>query len=182
MTLKIVRARAHFSVAILLLLGMSAAMSAPAAVRDVEAEVLVVDTGLQDGVAARHAYTGRSLAALPSETVAVGSDPANTVRYSCTRLQSVLMDAGIPMGKAMRGARLADTVIVTGADGFTVAFALVELDRAFRADPATLCYERDGLPLDAKEGPLRLIVTDDLKKGRWVRQVKSLTVYRAPGP
>ena len=90
------------------------------------------------------------------------------------------MDAGIPMGKAMRGARLADTVIVTGADGFTVAFALVELDRAFRADPATLCYERDGLPLDAKEGPLRLIVTDDLKKGRWVRQVKSLTVYRAP--
>ena len=30
---------------------------------------------------------------------------------------------------------------------------------------------RDGKPLDAKQGPLRLIVPDESRPARWIRQV-----------
>jgi hypothetical protein len=42
-----------------------------------------------------------------------------------------------------------------------------------------LADQRDGKPLSEKEGPLRLVVPDEKREGRWVRQVISLKVQRA---
>ena len=150
---------------------------AQAAVHDTDVVALSVDTG-----AGVKTYTARAVASLPAQAVTVGADPGSAMHYRCTRLQYVLQDAGVAMGKAMRGARLGDTVTATAGDGFTVAFALVELDAVFRPDPAYLCYEKEGELLDAAEGPLRLIVPDDLRKGRWVRQLKSLKVNLSTAP
>jgi hypothetical protein len=43
-----------------------------------------------------------------------------------------------------------------------------------------LADRRDGQPLAAAEGPLRLVVPDEKRHARWVRQVRSCTVRRAP--
>jgi hypothetical protein len=42
-----------------------------------------------------------------------------------------------------------------------------------------LADRRDGKTLSATEGPLRVVVPDEKRQGRWVRQVITLTVRRA---
>ena len=57
-------------------------------------------------------------------------------------------------------------------------FSLVELDPARTGPPVLLADRRDGKPLEAAEGPLRLIAPEDARPVRWVRQVASLRVVR----
>jgi hypothetical protein len=48
------------------------------------------------------------------------------------------------------------------------------------ADKVVLIVDkRDGKPLDAKEGPLRLVVPDEKMHARWVRQVTGFVIKRA---
>jgi hypothetical protein len=42
-----------------------------------------------------------------------------------------------------------------------------------------LADRRDDAPLEAREGPLQIIVPDEKLHARWVRQVKSLTIRRS---
>lgn len=43
-----------------------------------------------------------------------------------------------------------------------------------------LADTRDGKPLDAKEGPFRIIAADEKRPGRWVRNVNAIDIMRAP--
>lgn len=43
-----------------------------------------------------------------------------------------------------------------------------------------LADTRDGKPLDAKEGPFRIIAADEKCPGRWVRNVNAIDIMRAP--
>jgi DMSO/TMAO reductase YedYZ molybdopterin-dependent catalytic subunit len=45
-----------------------------------------------------------------------------------------------------------------------------------------LAFSRDGAPLDAAAGPLRIVVPDEKRQARWVRQVTELEVVRAGTP
>ena len=71
-------------------------------------------------------------------------------------------------------------LLVEAADGYRVVFALPELDPAFTERMVLLADHRDGQPLTTTEGPLRLVVPDDKRHARWVRQVGSGTVRRVP--
>ena len=71
-------------------------------------------------------------------------------------------------------------LLVEAADGYRVVFALPELDPAFTERVVLLADHRDGQPLTPAEGPLRLVVPDEKRQARWVRQVGSGTVHRAP--
>ena len=42
-----------------------------------------------------------------------------------------------------------------------------------------LVDKRDGKALDAKEGPLRIVVPDEKMRARWVRQVAGPVIRRA---
>ena len=42
-----------------------------------------------------------------------------------------------------------------------------------------LADRRDGKPLSEKEGPLRIVVSDEKRQARWIRQVKSIQVRNA---
>ncbi|MCW5237115.1 hypothetical protein [Verminephrobacter eiseniae] len=59
-----------------------------------------------------------------------------------------------------------------------MTFALAELEPDFRDNPSVPCYQKDGAAIALTEGPFRLIVPDDKKHGRWVRQVDALTWMR----
>ncbi len=71
-------------------------------------------------------------------------------------------------------------VVVTAADGYRSALALAETDASVRDQQVILADRRDGKPLDAKEGPLRLVVEADKRPLRSARQVTGLEVRMLP--
>jgi len=76
-------------------------------------------------------------------------------------LANVLVSAKIQLGDTLRGQRMTEVLVVEAADSYRVAFALAELDPAFAARDIVLADERDGKPLDAKQGPLRVVAAGD---------------------
>jgi hypothetical protein len=91
---------------------------------------------------------------------------------------TVLQEAGVTLGKELRGRRLADCLLVEAADGYRVAFSLAEIDPTMSDGVVLLADSKDGKPLDAKEGRYRLVVPRDKRYARWVRQVVRLSVQR----
>ncbi len=111
----------------------------------------------------------------------VDEDKQNAA-YDGVPLYVLLEHAGITFGQAMHGSRLMDYVVVTGADGYHAMFALAELDPAFRDRRVVLADRRNGMPLDAKHGPLQIIAPDEHRHARWVRNVTSIVLEHAPAP
>jgi hypothetical protein len=70
-------------------------------------------------------------------------------------------------------------VLVKARDGYAAVFALPEFDAGFTDRVILLADRRDGHPLDAVEGPLRLVVPDEKRRARWVRQVIDIQVLWA---
>ena len=54
--------------------------------------------------------------------------------------------------------------------------ALPELDPGFSDKQIVLAFLKDGKPLDDKEGPYRIVIPDEKRMARWVRQVTTLKV------
>jgi len=93
-------------------------------------------------------------------------------------LHEILRRADVPQGESLRGEALALCVLVKAADGYKAVFALPELDPLFTDRQVLLAYRRNGVGLDAKAGPLRLVIPDEKRYGRWVRQVTALEIIR----
>ncbi len=70
-------------------------------------------------------------------------------------------------------------LVVEASDGYRAVFALPELDPAYTDKIVMLVDKRDGKLLDAKEGPLRIVVPDEKRHARWVRMVTGLVVKRS---
>ena len=94
-------------------------------------------------------------------------------------LVEVLRSAGVKFGHDLRGPALATYLVVEAADGYRAVFALPELDPASTDRVILLADRRDGKPIDAKDGPLRVIVPGEKRHSRWVKQVIALKVGRA---
>jgi hypothetical protein len=91
--------------------------------------------------------------------------------YTGALLWSVLENAGL-LGSDPR-ARLHQTVIVTGRDGYVAALALAEIDPEFEGKQVLLAYRRDDQPMP---GELRLVVPGDRRGGRSVRDVVRMDI------
>jgi DMSO/TMAO reductase YedYZ molybdopterin-dependent catalytic subunit len=91
-------------------------------------------------------------------------------------LRAVLERAGVGFGETLRGKRLASCLLVEAADGYRVVIALPELDPAFTDKQVVLAFLKDGKPLDEKEGPYRIVIPDEKRMARWVRQVTTLKI------
>jgi hypothetical protein len=97
-------------------------------------------------------------------------------RFEGVPLSAVLNLAGVELGHSLRGARMTEALLVEAADGYKVVFALAEIDPDFATREILLADKRDGKPLDAKEGPLRIVAPGDKRPARWVRQVTALKI------
>jgi hypothetical protein len=95
-------------------------------------------------------------------------------QFEGVSLDSLLSSTGVQLGDKLRGPRMTEELLVEAADGYRVAFALAEVDLAFSARDIILADKRDRKPLDAKEGPLRIVAPGDKRPARWVRQVTAL--------
>jgi DMSO/TMAO reductase YedYZ molybdopterin-dependent catalytic subunit len=99
-----------------------------------------------------------------------------TATYEGVSMREILARAGVPAGEALRGPELAKVVMLTGADGYRVAFSLAEFDPAFTDRARLLADTKDGQPLGGTAAPYPLILEGEKRPARWVRQVVSLEV------
>jgi hypothetical protein len=103
-----------------------------------------------------------------------GSETSTT--FEGVVLRAVLEKAGVEFGHSMRGKRLASCLLVEAADGYRAVFALPELDPDFTDKEVVLAYLQDGKPLDEKAGPYRIVIPEEKRMARWVRQVTKLKI------
>ncbi|HUQ81381.1 MAG TPA: molybdopterin-dependent oxidoreductase [Gemmatimonadaceae bacterium] len=101
-------------------------------------------------------------------------------RYSGVALTDVLALVNAPLGDSLRGRTLATFVTVEASDGYRVLFSIAELDSRFTDRVVILADSKDGHPLPAAEGPYRLIVPGEKRPARWARQVRRISLGRAP--
>ena len=119
------------------------------------------------------------LAALPHVEVKA-TEHGTTATYQGVAVSDLTALVGAPHGEALRGPALAEVLIVTAQDGYRVALTLAETDPMLRSDHIILADRKDGQPLDAHEGPFRLIVEGDKRPARSARQVVSLELKAGP--
>lgn len=110
--------------------------------------------------------------ALPHTKVTTGA----STTFEGVSLKAVLEKAGVEFGETLKGKRLASYLLVEAADGYRVVIALPELDPAFTDKQVILAFLKDGKPLDEKEGPYRVVIPDEKRMARWVRQVTALKI------
>ena len=115
------------------------------------------------------------IAGLPRTAVKTPAQNAE-VTYEGVAIRELLTRAGVPAGPAMHGPDLASAVVVTGADGYRVAFGLAEFDPLFTDRIGILADRKNGAPLSGNEAPFVLILTGEKHPSRWVRQVVSIEV------
>lgn len=93
-------------------------------------------------------------------------------RYEGVLLWDVLQEAGIGEAAGHHG-ELKRTFVVTGRDGYAVAFSVGEIGPDFGDKPIMIALRVDGRPLPLEDG-LRLIVPGDKRGARSVRDVVTI--------
>lgn len=128
---------------------------------------------------AHHAPLNLSLAefhALPHVGVKVHNGHTNADEaYSGVPLVVLLAKVDAPLGENLRGKALTNYVVATGSDGYSVVLSLAEVDPMFHDGQIIVADSRDGQPLTTS-GPYQLIVSEDKRPARWVRNLVSIAV------
>jgi hypothetical protein len=119
-------------------------------------------------------FTAAMLASLPVARVSASAHDKK-VAYAGADLFDVLRAAGIEPPDHLRGTAMRRILLAQGADGYTAAFSFAELDPSLGGRKVYLVDRADGEPL-REDGPWRLVVPQDARAGRWVRQLVRLTV------
>jgi hypothetical protein len=129
-----------------------------------------------------HAPLNLSLAdfrALPHVDVKVHNGHSNADEtYSGVPLAVLLSKAGAPLEENLRGKALTNYVVATGSDGYSVLLSLAEVDPTFHDGQIVVADSRDGQPLTTS-GPFQLIVSEDKRPARWVRNLVTISVGTA---
>jgi hypothetical protein len=136
-----------------------------------QCQQLVVQTD-----AGRLVLSRADLEALPHVKVMASEHSSAPVNFEGVTLKSVLEKAGVTFGESIKGKRLSNCLLVEAADGYRVVIALPELDPAFTDKAIVLALLRDGKPLDEKEGPYRIVIPDEKRMARWIKQVTTLKI------
>jgi len=96
--------------------------------------------------------------------------------YAGVPITEILDQAGVTMGKQLRGENLSKYLLVKCADGYQVLFSLAELDSSFTDRTVILADSMEGHPLPAGKGPFRLVVPGEKKPARSSFQVTEMVV------
>jgi len=130
----------------------------------------VTDFRLEGLVMTPATYNRAALAALPQSSVTVG----NTT-YSGVPLWTLLSKAGIITHPEIKNDILREIAIATASDGYQVAIALGEIDPDFGNQPCLIALQQNGANFTSG-GFARLVLPNDVKKGRWVYNLAELKV------
>ena len=131
------------------------------------------------GPSASATLTLRDLEAMPHRSAEVVDDKGTHAAYEGVPMFEVLRRVGAPFGRDLRGRKMAFYLLVSASDGYHAVFAIAELDPDFTGRLVLLACRRDGKELSPVEGPFRIVVPDEKRHARWVRNVTSLEIRRA---
>jgi hypothetical protein len=164
---------------VLLFLGLSLAVAASAQTQAVakagDPAVTVVN---RDGKS--FTFTVADLAKLSRQQIKAKDHDGKEIAFEGVSVTDVLKLAGVKLGgDTLRGKRLAEYLLVEAKDNYHAVFSLTEFDPEFTDTMILLADKADGKPLDEKSGPWQMIVPNQKKHARWVRQVTKLTVKAA---
>ncbi|MEP7382911.1 MAG: molybdopterin-dependent oxidoreductase [Gemmatimonadota bacterium] len=128
-------------------------------------------------------YTRAALEAMSSDTMRAAGPHTTSATYRVVPLQRLLAESGLVLD-SIRGRDLGQVVIAEARDGYQVVFSLGELAPSLGARTVFVAFRRDGIPIPAEDGPFRLVVPDDMRGSRSIRQLERLRVVtvapRAP--
>jgi hypothetical protein len=120
-------------------------------------------------------YKLSDLQSMPRTTATIHNPHSNTDEsYSGVRLSDILRPLGVPLDKDLRGEALTLCFIATGSDSYRIVLSLAEVDPAFHPGEVIVADSLNGKPLPAEVGPFRLIVTEDKRPARAVRNLVSI--------
>jgi hypothetical protein len=126
--------------------------------------------------------TAADLKALPHITVTVHNSHTDADEtYAGVRVADLFTKAklGVPLGGELRGKALSGYIVATGSDGYRAVLALAEIDPSFHTGEVMVADLMNGKPLDEHSGPFKLVVTEDKRPPRWVRNLVSLELKMA---
>jgi DMSO/TMAO reductase YedYZ molybdopterin-dependent catalytic subunit len=102
-----------------------------------------------------------------------------SILYEGVAVSDLLALVGAPLGAALRGRAVASYVLIEAADGYRVVFSLDEISATDSTTVGVLLADRrNGEPLGAEEGPLR-VIAPAARHSRWIRQVVRISVREA---
>jgi hypothetical protein len=128
----------------------------------------------------RSVVSAAELKAMPHITVTVhNSHTSADETYSGVRLADLLAKLGAPLGSELRGKALAGYIVATGSDAYKAVLALGEVDPSFHPGEVLVADTMDGKSLDAHSGPFKLVVTEDKRPARSVRNLVSIELKSA---
>jgi hypothetical protein len=152
-----------------LILAVLSALSMPAA------QAWAQQLTIQNDDGKRTVLSRADLEALPHVKVQATAHDVSAA-FEGVAVKTVLEKAGIAFGEGMRGKRLASCLLVEAADGYKVVIALPEMDPGFTDKQVVLAFLKDGKAMDSKEGPYRIVIPNEKRPARWIRQVTGLKI------
>lgn len=112
------------------------------------------------------------LKAMPRTTITVHNEHSKADEtYMGVRVADLLAKMGVPLGKELRGIALSSYLVAVGSDGYEALIALTEVDPSFHTGEVIVADTMNGQPLEARSGPFKLVVTEDKRPARWVRNL-----------
>ena len=121
-------------------------------------------------------FTPEEFAALPHKSVSVfnAHSKANE-SYSGVPLTDLLAKVGVPTGENVRGKLFLSGVVALGTDGYSVLFALAEVDPSIHTGDVIVADAMDGKKL-GEDGAFKLVASEERRPARWVRNLNSIEV------
>ena len=125
------------------------------------------------------ALTRADLDKFTRQTVTAKSRDGKEHKYEGVAVGDLLRKAGVEFGEALHQEAAATYLLAEATDGYRVVFALPEFDSSSVDRLIVIAGRLDGAAFPAASGPLQLIAPGDKGHGRWVRQIKSLSLVLA---
>jgi hypothetical protein len=123
--------------------------------------------------------TVSDLSKVPQQTVKA-TDHGTPATFEGVLLKDVLAKVASPTGEKFRSTVASYYLMLEANDGYKAVFSWAEIDPAFTDRKVYVVTKRDGKPLSSKDGPFELVVPEEKKNSRWVRQLKMLRVEPLP--
>jgi Oxidoreductase molybdopterin binding domain len=114
---------------------------------------------------------------LPRHT-AVLNDHGKQISYEGVLLHDVLAQGGVDFGEGIRGKQLSTYVAALASDGYEVVYVLAEVDPTIRDSDIIVADKREGQPLGANEGPLRIVAPQDKRPARSLKMLREIDVVQ----
>jgi hypothetical protein len=155
--------------------------SAPVATEKLQAPPPIVNRLDLSGPNGRHiTLSADALQSLPQQTVRVHNPHTKADEtYQGVELSLLLARLDAPLGPKLRGNALSMYVVAEGTDKYRAIYSLAEIDPTFHTGTIIVADREDGQPI-AKDGPFKLVNTEDKRPARWVRNLASIQLSSVP--